>query len=479
MFEQFDGSGREPRDVQKQALKFVQDNLGTRFIALECKTGSGKSAIARAIQMHLGGYVIVPTNQLMDQYIRDYPKVNYVKGATHYTCEEDETISCEDRKRACKSVCKDCPWQAARTAAGEGQDSFLNPISKMYLQKEDYNVMIIDEAHKLEEMLEMLTTMQLKNTEYDLPDSADFKVLIPWLEREGEKYKEAGQMYRDKNMHSKSSKAFSKSKRLKDLAYNLDKFPDLYAVSDNKIYDSKVRLNVRAIEINPVILPQVYLERMFGEAKNVIFLSATLPKFKVLSLTRGAPFQYVSMQNPIPPERRLVELDYNNFSYKTSEAEIRDWIMKQYENNGKPATIVHVTYALGAKLKAIMPKALYHKTVAEKDSTLEYFKTHGGIWLAAGCAEGIDLKHDYARLNLIPVIPYANAKDPVVEARVKRFGFGWYERMTLLTVIQMVGRTTRAPDDFSKTVIGDARIAKLFAKYRSELPECFLKSIVW
>ena len=80
-----DGTDRPPRQIQIDALKWLQANW-TKYdtFALNIGVGGGKSFISRAIQIVTGAHVITPSNYLINQYRDSYPNVNYLKGRTNY-----------------------------------------------------------------------------------------------------------------------------------------------------------------------------------------------------------------------------------------------------------------------------------------------------------------------------------------------------------------------------------------------------------
>jgi Rad3-related DNA helicase len=134
---------------------------------------------------------------------------------------------------------------------------------------------------------------------------------------------------------------------------------------------------------------------------------------------------------------------------------------------------------MGKALSKYFPDAHLH-TPDTKASTLKAFKKTGGLWIAAGCAEGIDLAGDHARLNLVPIVPFANLGDPLVKARLAQPGGQVdYTMDAMITLIQQIGRSTRGSDDYSVSVCGDNRLAGLIAKLPNQLPKSFLEAIKW
>ena len=95
MFEGFDGSNRKPRQVQVDALKWLSDNWNDyKFFAIQAPTGSGKSAISKAIMNEIGSAAyLAPNNVLIEQMVSAYLGLNSLIGAEHYRCKEDESVS--------------------------------------------------------------------------------------------------------------------------------------------------------------------------------------------------------------------------------------------------------------------------------------------------------------------------------------------------------------------------------------------------
>jgi Rad3-related DNA helicase len=167
------------------------------------------------------------------------------------------------------------------------------------------------------------------------------------------------------------------------------------------------------------------------------------------------------------------------FNYQTPPEAIAIWIkdvMALYPNRN---TIVHVTYALSKKLKKFFKGALTHDKET-KSEVLEKFKKQGGLLLACGMQEGVDLPDELCSLNLIPVLPRPNTEDAIQKRRrTVAVGIRDYDIGVLKTIQQMAGRSTRHETDKSVVVIGDQRFKRLYLRYIHELPETFKESVTW
>lgn len=459
--------------MQVTALAWIAERLGSKPLVIQAPTGVGKSGIARAIQREFGGAIIVPQNVLLDQYVTTYPTVNALKGAEHYTCPGYFGTTSAEVHAA--KLCTDpaCPYTVARELGKQGEPTIFNPMSLFFLRVV-YETTIVDEAHKLVEMLEMLSSMELPKSRWLYPGT-DLDRLLPWFDEMSTACERMGRAYKDSGDVKASVKAFAQAAKFKDLGKDVSVSPGNYV-----IYEEDKTLKTKTdtyLIIRPVKLPDRYLN-MVRKSQNVVLTSATIPRKRAAEILGTNDFHYLDLASPIPKEQRPVLFRPQGLTSKSSAAEVAAWIKKQrkeFEGN----TIVHLTYAMAKAVHQYFPDALIH-TAETKAETLAKFKRQGGLWLAGGCAAGIDLPGDEARLNLIPILPFANLGDPIIKARMALpGGSSDYALNMLITTIQETGRTTRGETDKSTTIIGDNRLADNVGRLRSELPQSFIEAIRW
>lgn len=107
-----------------------------------------------------------------------------------------------------------------------------------------------------------------------------------------------------------------------------------------------------------------------------------------------------------------------------------------------------------------------------KDELLQYLINHknsGLTLVTASMAEGVDLKYDIARAQIIMKRPTPSLGDPYVSSQYKgnpAFGIpkdpNFLDRVTYTDMMQMYGRIMRAEDDWGITIVYDQAIAKAF-----------------
>lgn len=455
--------------MQKQALDWLSkmwDKADVFGINAPC--GSGKSAIARALQIATNGVILTPENMLVKQYLDTYPELNSLIGRAHYRCCDNPEISCEDKYLLeGHHVCDDCTYLKSRRAAVEGKSTIFNPVSYYYASMDkDWktpDVIIVDESHKLLDTL-LLLSGEIFGPTYRPPKVNNLVELTEWLNHLVKLFTELVNKARNLQEAIRFNTNLSKILRIREgIKTNPEQY--VYYYENNNLV------------VMPLTPPKFLLNKVL-KAKKVIHMSASLLKFDMSHLT-DRPYQYIELDSPIPVERRRVHVDPGivHFNYKTDPTIIAEWIKKHLNRYPKDNTIVHLTYSWVEKLKPFFPNALFNAP-EDKQSVLAKFKRNGGVWLAGGIAEGVDLPDDLCSLNVIPILHLPDRTAPRV---AKKLALGGGEREYNINVLrkvqQMAGRTSRHEMDFSRVIIGDRRFLPLVDKYADDFPKSFIESI--
>ena len=460
-------------------LKWLERHWETSNVfAINAATGVGKSFLAKAIIDSLGGHVITPTNLLLDQYSRSYPKVTLLKGFGTYECKEAEGISCQDRRAVCRGFCAGCPASMAATKAKLGGTVFANPISYRALQFTKNwvppEVLVIDEAHKLFSMASLMFEDKIMAEEYGLPMVTNQLDLRNWMDRRIESLRtniDANFKHAQTASVQKMAKQWQRLTRLRE---SLDTPENVMMEWRKDYYRGKKK---DYLYLNPIEPPQHVFDKLL-RAKKVVLMSATLFPSDVEKLVGGRSFKYLDVASPIPVKQRPVHLRPMESANKdTSPAKVAEWIQGQLKLHPGNA-IIHVSYAWAARLRPFLFYTVANFKPEEKAKAVKKFKAEGGVFLAAGCAEGLDLPHEECRTNIIPMLSKDSLGSAVVQRRrAKPGGMKQYDLDTLRTFIQQVGRSTRDISDWSVTVVGDPQAVWLLRKYKRELPSSFTEAI--
>lgn len=471
MFEKFDDTGRQPRDEQEEFLQFVSSSWHkTQAIAGTIACGVGKSAILRAIMLEHGACAITANNLLIAQMADVYPTMNYLIGKKHYKCVKQPELTCEDMWRLRQHTnCGQCEYSRSRHRALQGKEPTLyNAISYFYTQQDPRwiqpKVLVVDEADKLIEML-MLLVGETFGKNYRTPQGMDLMQAADWLK---EKEEEVGKI-------TIATDDFKEAIRYQGI---WDRIARVRAgILANPSEFSHTYNEKRELVIFPIRPPRLLFDQLL-RADKLILMSATLYKEDIERLTTR-PYEHIEVANPVDEARRriVIKASPEPFNATTEPSAIAGWIIKQLQEYTGRNTIIHVTYEMGKKLKKFFPDA-WINTKDDKGDILKQFKLKGGVWLASGCAEGIDLPDDICTLNIIPVLPRPNIGDPVIMRRISLpGGQDDYEIGVIKQVQQMAGRTTRHSEDYSLTVLSDKRFLNLISKHEDKLPKSFLEQV--
>lgn len=481
----FDGSGRKPRQVQIDALEWLANDWHKHKISvLSAPVGSGKSAIARAIQLGTDAAIIVPANILMRQYIDTYHNTNYLMGKSHYKCTYSG-LSCKDwQELAGNSACSNCPYTQCKTNAQQGEPTFYNPMSYYYLARQSRDaipdVMVVDEAHQLAPMILMLCGTRLSKSRFGFSDKCLNEIyLVQWLKAVETKLKRMIDQYTKTGDFKKLIQLVSDTEAIQLTREGMEENAQNYAIwiSEGKLYGRKESF----LNIKPIRPPRFITKRILS-ANRIVLMSGTVTATDVADLFPDSAVRFMDLPSPIPMAQRPVYYRPTPFAmnWQTNPAHIVREIEAVIKLNPGVNTIIHVTYSLARTLAPYFTVPILTNTAEDKDAVLEQFKKEGGILLAAGMAEGIDLPGDLCRLNIIPKLAYPDLKDPVVQKRkALEDGDEWYNLQTLTKLVQQTGRSTRTIDDFSKTYILDPGFVWRFKKCKDKLPKSFVESIIW
>lgn len=206
----------------------------------------------------------------------------------------------------------------------------------------------------------------------------------------------------------------------------------------------------------------------------------------------ASQYTTISMPNPIPVDKRLV---YYEPVGKMSAAHRENTIDKMapkiaelHKEHGHNTLIHCHSYKVAADLgNAIMDyncRVVVQDRMQDKEETIRsWMKGDGTILASVGCEEGLDCKGPKFPLNVVCVVPFSYRGDEWTITREKHDSELHYTRKhgvlsTAIAIQQAVGRTTRGPDDFSKSYILDTNFGWFVRRYRAAFQTDFLRSVM-
>ena len=527
------------RKYQQQILQIIDDTWKDyKYVFISAGTGIGKSGIAKTIASSVNkSFIITSTKQLQDQYKQEFKDVASIKGRMNYQCALNKGLNCEDGICAVnylqRSECKElniCPYYRARDKAIKSQifltsyQFFLRAIECAgYVTPR--NVLIFDECHLLEQQVVTWAQIDLSLSELD----KEFHILEDCKIREVvylQKYKPCKSGY-DNNIKwidflydLITIKRYERFEEVKSILGPYANDPDNLSDQELQLLYSKhnqyykldklykklsvyfsfkdccnwlvepLKDGLQIIPLNISTLFHYYIKKMGFE--KIIFMSATilnttgfrkllgLPKNETLSIKVESPFP--AKKSPII-YKPICKMNYENLENNLQL--ITNNVQKIIDKHPNQKGIIHsgnktVSNYLNNHLKS---KRLL--TRINDITNIDIIEKHNKskkptILISSSLYEGVDLKDDLSRFQIIVKMPFLSLLDKRIKTKYY-IDRDWYIEDVFKKIIQASGRSTRNENDYAITYVLDKSFKWWInhIKNRGWLPKQFLKRIIW
>ena len=122
-------------------------------------------------------------------------------------------------------------------------------------------------------------------------------------------------------------------------------------------------------------------------------------------------------------------------------------------------------------------RLLIHETSNREEMLQKHMQSDKPtVLLSPSMSEGVDLRDDCSRFQIICKIPYPYLGDKVVKKRMNKWP-GWYPLQTAKSIVQAVGRSIRSVDDHAVTYILDGQWRSFYGRNKKFFPDDFQKCI--
>ena len=511
----------EPRSDQARVLDWIceQFEAGHRRVVCELGTGVGKSAIAitvgawlEARESGLGEYapgVTVLTSQkvLQDQYVRDFKQARDLRAAANFICHGPVNGTCGETSRVRKAVgfeadgasklkCQSCPY---REAKDEFVDSHVGITNYSYFLSEAAyagelparRLLVLDEAHNVEDEVRRWTSVEISedectelDVEYCVEGDGD---PFTWLDGVFRKaVADRLDAIQRKLKHFVSTGNLG-AKAVKGLANDNDRF-DKRMCQINRLLDKGGKSLVswqsdpvkhkRSIKFQPLDVRGLVQDILYSRASAVLVMSATLLDRDVFCGSVGlSSAPYLSI--PTPFEAKAFGLSFRPVGRMTRDNIERTLvrypaaIRKILSENRGLKGIIHttnykITRSLAEALKGSEKRLLFQESSVDRERILKEHMTSPGdtVLVSPSMMEGLDLRDDLGRFQVMCKVPYPDLSDPIVKAKDRN----WYNWRTVRTLVQAVGRSVRSQSDWTRTYVLDESFIDLIERAGHMLP---------
>jgi len=526
----------EMRATQRTAIDstLTAFNANKRFVIIEGGTGVGKSAIGVTIARYFdnqltipadgykrGSYFVTTQKLLQDQYTSDFGapsgQMVSIKSSTNYQCKFHKASNCSESQAALrtapregkffKTCTKSCRYKLAKKDFIDSPESVTN--FPYLLTESNYSgkitpreLLVVDEAHNAESELSKFVEVTVserfckqmldinwpgKPTQFQASKWIR-SVYFPKIKRQRDHIEKMMEKFTDLE---KTMKEFGKIAREFDLLRGhcdrLETFLSVYDAS-NWVFEnvpafgrSKRKMTFRAIDIAP--FAEAYLLRL---GQRVLLMSATILDKEAFCRSLGirqSEAEFISIPSPFPIEHRPVfslgvgSMNKSNIDSTLPKMTktIRELLGQHPDEKG----IIHthtfkIAKAIKAEIRGNLGKRLLIHTSEDREEVL---RRHLGsseptVLLSPSMTEGVDLKDDLSRFQVICKVPYPYFGDPLVRKRMNKWSW-WYPLQTAKTLIQATGRSIRNFDDYAVTYVLDSDWMTFFGRATRFFPADF------
>lgn len=529
----------KPRASQLEAFDFVTKSfeMGKKFCMADLPVGTGKSLFAMMVakwyreKINPNGKIDIITNSviLQEQYMKDFPFLAKVYGKARYECHNYNT-DCEKGSKINalknkKSTCEDCPWREAMDHfCTKSEVSMCNFhiystwhlfIPKMITELRQPNLLIIDEAHELENVFsdfisasitrndieklgfdERKTKSEIRKLETEISDLEDLHaLLVRYLAvaktREGKLDSKYSNMMDNNASDSELKRVSREMDSITSLLRKWTFFVNEYNKADSNWAFEKSQ-NVSPVEKKTTIELHAkpiwafdYLDRVWNRYDHVIFMSGTILDYEIFSKLYGFEMDYatyISQKMPFDVNKRPIY--YTNKLGKMTFKEKHTTIKKMLtaiedilEDYKEHKGIIHTgNYENAEKIKMHIKNdrlLCYNTNNRDEMLKLHYESKEPTVLVGPSMMSGVDLKGDASRFQIIMKIPYPNLKSDKIKKRLEDKNINWYSWITAGQLIQAYGRSIRDAEDWADTYILDASFANILNYNSDLLPDYF------
>jgi Rad3-related DNA helicase len=280
---------------------------------------------------------------------------------------------------------------------------------------------------------------------------------------------------------------------LKDISKNLDNW-----VVKEEFFEKGGGL--KGIEFQPVRISRYAYDRYLRLGNINIIMSATILNPDMVANDLGinpAEIEYIEIPPVYPIEKNKVfNLGIANFKYYKDETpeeeeefykEVVERIDMLLDLSPEDKGIIHCsTYRISdfiEKYSAYKDRLICHNSANREEKLQEHLSRtgEGTVLVSPSMTEGVDLKDDLSRFQIIIKVPYPDLADTRIsrrkelEEKMKLRPLS-YVYKTAIVIIQAIGRSVRTETDYAVTFTLDTRFTS-FAIQQPELMRLFTRHV--
>ena len=248
------------------------------------------------------------------------------------------------------------------------------------------------------------------------------------------------------------------------------------------------RGNFRSVSIKPLDISK-YVKTFF-DIENQVFMSATIDKDSFCENAGLDPSKVGFVDTPRSPfhpdKRRINFLNMKKLSYSSSKddelAVIKkiDEILSQHDtergliltSSEKRCLDIRNNLSEKNRRRIRICHSRNENGMTQDEVLQEHSFDEDGVLLSSSLWEGVDLKDDLSRFQIIAKVPYPNLSEKRTKIKMQKFPL-WYKSQTLTKLLQGFGRSIRSEDDWAVTYVLDSAASDLLLQSKFMIPKAY------
>ena len=531
------------RNRQLEIIGSIIDNFekGKKFVILEAPTGTGKSAIGYTVGRYFESYYYITAQKILQSQLSNdfgengkwsngHPMIE-LKGRNAYRCNHYDQIDldslksesakekirqkrleeidcargpCKKQSKSflpqCKNKClyfKQLSMAVSSPAVLMNFHSFIYQTQLVPDRWDHKKLLIIDEAHNTEQVLMDYISLSFSDLsyEFEIPKLESSEEYKEFFERIGllDIFKEKLKLaltQGDSDQEEYWSRQILKYNTFIDSIEDQEWIPK-FEKNTSILGGKKVTYNT--VELKPLYVSGFTEELLFGQADIVLMMSATILDVNIICQSLGIDKSEVyatRLSSDFPVENRPIYYKpVGSLSFKNIENTMPRLLSKVEEicqTHANEKGIIHThtfriaEYLLQNAKPSISQRFLFQNDFGSKDLMLEtHAKSDDTIIIAPAMHEGLDLKEDLSRFQILCKVPFPGlANDPQLKRRME-LSNAYYTFLCTLKLVQSYGRSIRSAEDRAITYMLDGCFKMYYDKAYKMLPKWFSDAIIW
>ncbi len=353
-------------------------------------------------------------------------------------------------------------------------------------------LLVIDEGHNIEPQLLSFVSCLLRGTDLDnldIPELDDVSDYINWI--------------KDKDILKQLSAQSLIAKQEED-AKKFDYFMNLISKVSNLLTEMETcnpnswiaewtKDNNGTVSFKPIFIHNYTNKLLFDHAQHVLIMSATILNARIMTQSLNIPADLVSSKrinstfpvknHPIyykPVCKIIGGVNQQGRWGPPLIKAVNQICLKMANKKG----IIHTHNMAIARMlldqtdKSVSNRMLFQEHFRDKQEMLKvHAQKSDSIIIAPAMHEGVDLKDDLSRFQIICKVPFPNFFEDKQLAARKDIDEDYYKWLTALKLVQSVGRSIRSETDWAYTFILDESFKWWYKDNQKMLPEWFKNSV--